>query len=92
LFIDLFLVQVAEILANSKDRLSISGWFHGENIIRPPFVKELPLPASSISLSRSEDIEKVNIMQWINPLYLNEKTIKQMRRQFEHESCIELTV
>jgi hypothetical protein len=34
----------------------------------------------------------VELSEWINPTYLDEEIIEQMRRQFEHESCIELKV
>lgn len=82
--------QVAEILAESKDRLSISGWFHGENIRRPPPYIEPPLPATEFSFTDTEQSEAANLSDWVNPIYLTEPMIQKMRRFFERESSIEL--
>lgn len=39
-----FVMQVAEVLGEDRTRLSISGWFHGPPIERPPPYIEKPRP------------------------------------------------
>ena len=49
LYVDVLLVlssQVSEVLSEEKSRLSISGWFHGPSLTRPPTYFE-PLIARS---------------------------------------------
>lgn len=76
--------QVAEVLS-SKQRMSISGWFHGDPIVRPaPYVEE-PLPRAAISTNASVDLAK-----WIHPNYLNPKYHAQINQQFSEQSSIEL--
>ncbi|XP_077842190.1 prolyl 3-hydroxylase OGFOD1 isoform X3 [Macaca mulatta] len=38
--------QVSEVLSEEKSRLSISGWFHGPSLTRPPNYFEPPIPRS----------------------------------------------
>lgn len=38
--------QVSEVLSEEKSRLSISGWFHGPSLTRPPAYFEPPIPRS----------------------------------------------
>lgn len=40
------LVQVSEVLSQDKCRLSLSGWFHGPSLERPPRHVEPPVPRS----------------------------------------------
>jgi Rps23 Pro-64 3,4-dihydroxylase Tpa1-like proline 4-hydroxylase len=76
--------QVAEVLS-SKQRLSISGWFHGAPIVRPPPYVEEPLPRATIATNAS-----VDLTQWIHPNYLNPKYQAQINQQFSEQSSIEL--
>lgn len=49
LWVDVPLVlsfQVSEVLSEEKSRLSISGWFHGPSLTRPPAYFEPPIPRS----------------------------------------------
>lgn len=49
LWVDVPLVlsfQVSEVLSEEKSRLSISGWFHGPSLTRPPTYFEPPIPRS----------------------------------------------
>ncbi|GFR75542.1 2-oxoglutarate and iron-dependent oxygenase domain-containing protein 1 [Elysia marginata] len=78
--------QVAEVLAEEKTRLSISGWFHGPPLSRPePFFDTLPpaVPYGSIE----EDV----FYAWFNPLYLAPDVQTDVRKRFEEDSEIELT-
>lgn len=50
-------VEVAEVLTKDKCRLSLSGWFHGPSLERPPHYIEAPVPRKphlprDVSLSR----------------------------------------
>ncbi|XP_025226414.1 prolyl 3-hydroxylase OGFOD1 isoform X3 [Theropithecus gelada] len=38
--------QVSEVVSEEKSRLSISGWFHGPSLTRPPNYFEPPIPRS----------------------------------------------
>jgi len=76
--------QVAEVLS-SKQRLSISGWFHGEPIVRPPPYIEEPLPRFNIA-----DSKRVDISKWVHPNYLKPKIQAQINAQFSDQSSIEL--
>lgn len=40
----LLLLQVSEVLSEETSRLSISGWFHGPSLARPPTYFEPPIP------------------------------------------------
>lgn len=76
--------QVAEVIGQ-KQRLSISGWFHGAPIERPPLYVEEPLPRSVIRENTSVELAK-----WIHPNYLNPKLQAQINEQFSAQSSIEL--
>lgn len=41
-----FSFQVSEVLTEGKCRLSVSGWFHGPSVARPPRYIESLLPQS----------------------------------------------
>ncbi|XP_052257592.1 prolyl 3-hydroxylase OGFOD1-like [Dreissena polymorpha] len=77
--------QVAEVLSESKTRLSIAGWFHGPPIKRPkPFIEPaLPLAAYG-------NIEDDVFFDWINPVYLGPATQGSIQEKFENDSEIEL--
>lgn len=94
--------QVAEVLTSEKERLSISGWFHGPPIDRPPHYIEpalpdvIPIPTKdafsfTASSSVSEDEIAAKLMaEWLNPIYLDPKNIADIAAEFEEEQSIEL--
>lgn len=92
--------QVAEILTPDKERLSISGWFHGEPIVRPPPYIEPPLltytapytAPESLGWAAAElqDRETALLGKWINPKYLLRRTQQQIADRFSDDSSIEL--
>ncbi|XP_078067238.1 prolyl 3-hydroxylase OGFOD1 [Mustelus asterias] len=75
--------QVSEVLSEGKCRLSVSGWFHGPSLERPPryiesFPPRLPYFASD------EEI----LYDWINPIYLDVSTQVHVQDEFEEKSEI----
>lgn len=78
--------QVAEVLSEDKARLSISGWFHGPKLPRPPPMVETLPPAVSYG-----SIEEEIFYSWFNPLYLAPDVQSDIRKRFEEDSEIELT-
>ncbi|CAH3036274.1 unnamed protein product [Porites lobata] len=77
--------QVAEVLSLNKTRLSISGWFHGDNIDRPVPYQE-PHPKSQTPCAMEDEA----LVEWINPMYLDTGVVKDIRARFEEESEIQL--
>ncbi|XP_076052470.1 prolyl 3-hydroxylase sud1 [Oratosquilla oratoria] len=77
--------QVAEVLSKDKLRLSLNGWFHGPDIVRPPKYQE---PRSL--LKPPGHIEQEELYSWINPIYLDMASQKEIRRRFKEDSEIEL--
>lgn len=77
--------QVAEVLAENKERLAISGWFYGKPIERPSPYIESKLPMKSL-----DDGKRFKLRDWINPMYLVSKTQRQIAEHFEENSSIEL--
>lgn len=73
-------------------RLSISGWFHGEQLERPAEISEQPLVFEQIDQTEQPSNPPINqsLEYWINPDYLKPKTIKQIMTHFEVESSVEL--
>jgi Rps23 Pro-64 3,4-dihydroxylase Tpa1-like proline 4-hydroxylase len=95
--------QVAEVLSADKERLSISGWFHGPPITRPPHYQEPPLPetepiptqqvvtvSSSSSAASEEELAAKLLAEWLDPIYLDPKNVKDIAAEFEEEQSIEL--
>uniref|UniRef100_A0A8C8FJR3 Prolyl 4-hydroxylase alpha subunit domain-containing protein n=1 Tax=Oncorhynchus tshawytscha TaxID=74940 RepID=A0A8C8FJR3_ONCTS len=78
-------VQVAEVLSEDKCRLSLSGWFHGPSLERPPRHIEPPFPRSP-HLPRDETL----LLEWVNPLYLDVDYQSQVQQEFEDSSEIQL--
>uniref|UniRef100_A0A674CGI7 2-oxoglutarate and iron-dependent oxygenase domain containing 1 n=1 Tax=Salmo trutta TaxID=8032 RepID=A0A674CGI7_SALTR len=78
-------VQVAEVLSEDKCRLSLSGWFHGPSLERPPRHTETPFPRSP-HLPRDETL----LLEWLNPLYLDVDYQSQVQQEFEDSSEIQL--
>lgn len=77
--------QVAEVLSENKCRLSLSGWFHGPSVERPPRHTETPVPRSP-HLPRDETL----LLEWLNPLYLDCVYQSQVQEEFEDNSEIQL--
>lgn len=87
--------QVAEVLTDQKERLSISGWFHGPPISRPPHYQEplLPLCKPIPTPDSNEAEEPLNrrlLKEWLDPTYLDPKNIEMIAAEFEEEQSIEL--
>lgn len=66
-------IEVAEVLTKDKCRLSLSGWFHGPSLERPPHYNEAPIPRSphlprDVSLSRRSQKCVSIICRWRNCL------------------------
>ncbi|XP_041841802.1 prolyl 3-hydroxylase OGFOD1 [Melanotaenia boesemani] len=77
--------QVSEVLSQDKCRLSLSGWFHGPSLERPPRYIEPPIPKSP-HLPRDETM----LLEWINPLYLDISYQEKIQVEFEDSSEIQL--
>lgn len=77
--------QVAEVLSKEKTRLSVSGWFHGPNIPRPP-----AHPHNKVPLLPCLILETDLLYNWINTSYLDLEVQAEIREKFELESEIQL--
>nr|XP_020460866.1 prolyl 3-hydroxylase OGFOD1 [Monopterus albus] len=77
--------QVSEVLSQDKCRLSLSGWFHGPSLERPPRQVE-PLVPRSPHLPRDETL----LLEWVNPVYLDISYQEQIQEEFEDSSEIQL--
>ncbi|KAM9607568.1 prolyl 3-hydroxylase OGFOD1 [Trichechus inunguis] len=75
--------QVSEVLSEEKLRLSISGWFHGPSLTRPPNYCE-PLIPRSPHIPQDHEI----LYEWINPIYLDMDYQIQIQEEFEERSEI----
>uniref|UniRef100_G3TIM7 Prolyl 3-hydroxylase OGFOD1 n=1 Tax=Loxodonta africana TaxID=9785 RepID=G3TIM7_LOXAF len=75
--------QVSEVLSEEKLRLSISGWFHGPSLARPPSYCE-PLIPRSPHIPQDHEI----LYEWINPTYLDMDYQIQIQEEFEERSEI----
>ncbi|KAB0338125.1 hypothetical protein FD754_024793, partial [Muntiacus muntjak] len=75
--------QVSEVLSEEKSRLSISGWFHGPSLTRPPIYFE-PLITRSPHIPQDHEI----LYNWINPTYLDMEYQAQIQEEFEESSEI----
>ncbi|KAM6057690.1 prolyl 3-hydroxylase OGFOD1 [Chlamydotis macqueenii] len=73
--------QVSEVLSEDKCRLSVSGWFHGASIVRPPRHIEAPLPRSP-HIAYDHEI----LYEWINLVYLDMESQAQIQEEFEERS------
>ncbi|MCL4122653.1 UNVERIFIED_CONTAM: hypothetical protein GTU68_000844, partial [Idotea baltica] len=78
--------QVAEVLAEGQTRLTINGWFHGEPIKYPP----RPALRAPIFLPPRE-VEEHMIYSWLNPLYLDQGSQLEVRKDFQAKSEIQLS-
>ncbi|XP_062869024.1 prolyl 3-hydroxylase OGFOD1 [Trichomycterus rosablanca] len=77
--------QVSEVLAEDKCRLSLSGWFHGPSLPRPPRYIE-PLIPRHTHIPRNEDI----LFEWVNETYMDPLYQAQVQQEFENSSEIRL--
>ncbi|KAM5263221.1 prolyl 3-hydroxylase OGFOD1 isoform 2-T2 [Ctenodactylus gundi] len=75
--------QVSEVLSEEKSRLSISGWFHGPSVIKPPTYLE-PLIPRNPHIPQDHEI----LYEWINPTYLDMEYQAQIQEEFEERSEI----
>ena len=78
--------QVSEVLSQTKQRLSLSGWFHGKSTARQPRSALAPSPYLT-----SLDLEEEHFYAWINPAYLDPETQGDIQTQFEENSEISLS-
>ncbi|ORY05862.1 hypothetical protein K493DRAFT_344792 [Basidiobolus meristosporus CBS 931.73] len=74
--------EVTEILTASKDRVSITGWFHGS------VDDNAEIPLLEYQLLKPEPSQSIEA--WINPRYLNEDASKQISDIFLEQSSVEL--
>lgn len=77
--------QVSEVLTANKCRLSVSGWFHGKPIKRPPSYIE---PVRTVS--KPLDMDEDEFYSWINPVYLDPTTQGDVQETFGDKSEIQL--
>ncbi|XP_066569624.1 prolyl 3-hydroxylase OGFOD1 [Amia ocellicauda] len=75
--------QVSEVISEDKCRLSVSGWFHGRSLERPPRYTEPTLPRSP-----HRPHEEQLLYDWINPVYLDMAYQAQVQEEFEESSEI----
>ncbi|XP_041047994.1 prolyl 3-hydroxylase OGFOD1 isoform X4 [Carcharodon carcharias] len=75
--------QVSEVLSEGKCRLSVSGWFHGSSLERPPRYIESLSPRHP-HIASDEEI----LYDWINPTYLDVSTQVHVQDEFEEKSEI----
>uniref|UniRef100_A0A3Q3WT08 Uncharacterized protein n=1 Tax=Mola mola TaxID=94237 RepID=A0A3Q3WT08_MOLML len=78
-------VEVSEVLTPDKCRLSLSGWFHGPSLERPPRYLEALIPRNP-HLPRDESV----LLEWVNPVYLDISYQEQIQKEFEENSEIQL--
>ena len=78
--------QVSEVVSETKQRISLSGWFHGKSAARQP--RSCPAPGPYLA---SRDLEEDQFYSWINPVYLHPETQGDIQAQFEENSEISLS-
>ncbi|KAF6030260.1 OGFOD1 [Bugula neritina] len=78
--------QVAEVLSQSKCRLSVSGWFHG-----PPYPRPVCTNSSECQMIFDpNDIEEEILYSYVNNEYINPLTQSEIQEKFEEDSEIQL--
>ncbi|XP_044125949.1 prolyl 3-hydroxylase OGFOD1 [Bufo gargarizans] len=75
--------QVSEVLSEEKCRLSVSGWFHGPSLERPPRCLD-PAPIRNPHIPHDHEI----LYEWINPAYMSFEYQSQIQDEFEDSSEI----
>ncbi|XP_053305285.1 prolyl 3-hydroxylase OGFOD1 [Spea bombifrons] len=73
--------QVSEVLCEGKCRLSVSGWFYGPSLERPPLSLD-PIPLRSPHIPHDHEI----LYEWVNPVYLSVDSQAQIQEEFEERS------
>ncbi|KAM8947697.1 prolyl 3-hydroxylase OGFOD1 [Pelodytes ibericus] len=73
--------QVSEVLCEGKCRLSVSGWFYGPYLERPPPYLD-PVPVRSPHKPHDHEI----LYEWVNPVYLSVDSQAQIQEEFEERS------
>eukprot|EP01104_Vermistella_antarctica_P018611 TRINITY_DN6960_c0_g1_i1.p1 TRINITY_DN6960_c0_g1~~TRINITY_DN6960_c0_g1_i1.p1 ORF type:complete len:421 (-),score=125.86 TRINITY_DN6960_c0_g1_i1:1447-2709(-) len=77
--------QVAEMLADDKERISISGWYYGESFERPRMrvekeaILHAPFNGNNHVLS-----------EWLSPDYLKDDAIETIKKTFGKKSSVKL--
>ncbi|KCV70737.1 hypothetical protein H696_03088 [Fonticula alba] len=91
--------QVAEVLTASKERISISGWFHScreANPVRarptPVLEKPAVFPLAGTASSNAEAAEDspLDVTEWISRPYLSARMAENIRSAFLGQGSIEL--
>ncbi|XP_045125172.1 prolyl 3-hydroxylase OGFOD1-like, partial [Portunus trituberculatus] len=96
--------QVSEVLSRNKTRLSINGWFHGPPVMQQQGKMPPPLPPDAPGQSEGSgkcsiipppftapgDFEEEDFYAWINPIYLDPETQREIRRKFSESSEVAL--
>ncbi|XP_075432994.1 prolyl 3-hydroxylase OGFOD1 [Ascaphus truei] len=75
--------QVSEVLCEGRCRLSVSGWFHGPSLDRPPRCPDTGLPRSP-HIPHDHEI----LYEWLNPAYLSVGSQARIQEEFEERSEI----
>ncbi|XP_041125436.1 prolyl 3-hydroxylase OGFOD1 isoform X2 [Polyodon spathula] len=75
--------QVSEVTSEGKRRLSVSGWFHGRSLERPPRYME-PAQPRTPHIPRDESL----LYEWVNPQYMDLAYQAQVQEEFEESSEI----
>uniref|UniRef100_V9KLK0 Prolyl 3-hydroxylase OGFOD1 n=1 Tax=Callorhinchus milii TaxID=7868 RepID=V9KLK0_CALMI len=75
--------QVSEVVSEGKCRLSVSGWFHGPSLERPPRYIESLSPRHQ-HIACDEQI----LYDWISPIYMDMQTQAQVQEEFEEKSAM----
>ncbi|MGH0166668.1 UNVERIFIED_CONTAM: hypothetical protein FKN15_066872 [Acipenser sinensis] len=75
--------QVSEVTSEGKQRLSVSGWFHGRSLERPPRYME-PTQPRTPHIPRDESL----LYEWVNPQYMDLAYQAQVQEEFEESSEI----
>ncbi|XP_033896237.3 prolyl 3-hydroxylase OGFOD1 isoform X2 [Acipenser ruthenus] len=75
--------QVSEVTSEGKRRLSVSGWFHGRSLERPPRYME-PTQPRTPHIPRDESL----LYEWVNPQYMDLAYQAQVQEEFEESSEI----
>ncbi|KAH7638216.1 2-oxoglutarate and iron-dependent oxygenase domain-containing protein [Dermatophagoides farinae] len=82
--------QVGEILTNRSPRWSINGWFHSDDASISGQIFRYPQLSAFPENEILEDDLTEHFLHWINPIYLQNFTQKQIRASFNRNSEIQL--
>ncbi|PNW79265.1 hypothetical protein CHLRE_09g408464v5 [Chlamydomonas reinhardtii] len=95
--------SVQEVFTDSKPRMSISGWYHGDTppegadkaslaqlqqrVRQEAVVAHTPIEGGEGALS-DEDLGK--LIRWVNPVYLDESSWPKIQARFAEEGSVQL--